>query len=144
MQMEIKLALHGEGVEYYWEQVCEAYMETSTWQDIEFVFGDTPIRVERCDTNCPDVDLRIVVCVDPNFGIVGDIKTKYVDCDVVAVAWHESTTEDHTTPCDVIIMYWAEDSWKPLITKLQTKYPALWSTDFTQTILKHLDCMYWG
>ena len=142
MQMEIKLALHGEGVEYYWEQVRGAHTEASTRQDIELVFGDTPIRVKRCDTNCPDVDLRIVVCVAPNFEIVDDIKTKYVNCDVVAVAWHESM--DNAPPCDIIIMYWAEDSWKPLITKLRAKYPTLWSTDFTETILKHIDCVYWG
>ena len=159
-QMELKIALHGEGTEYYWEQVRGASPRDSPQQTAEFGIDDVNIQVNRCDLDHPDVELRVVifdVTDESSLRVVDEVKATYVDCDVTAVAWHESTTESSDrgvrwliVPCtfakgrDAIAMHWSEDSWKPLITKLQTKYPALWSVEITEAVLEYLDHMYWG
>lgn len=158
--MELNVALHGEDTEYYWDQVRGASPWELSQQTVEFAIEGVNIKVNRCDLDHPDVELRVVifdVTDESSFRIAEEIKAIYVDCDVTPVAWYESTMKysDHvatwvTVPCsfakgrDAIAMNWAEDSWKPLITKLQTKYPGLWSAENNEAVLEYLDHMYWG
>ena len=157
--MELKIAIHGNEAEYYWDQVCGANLTASPRRTAEIVTTDVSIRVERCDIDCLDVELRVVifdVTDESSFRAAEEVKAAYINCDVVAAAWHESNVEssDRETrwviiPCKfaegrAVAMHWAEDSWKPLITKLQTKYPSLWSIEIVETVLEYLDGMYWG
>ena len=158
--MNLKIAIHGEGAEYYWEQVCGVNIDSSLRSVAEFSPNDIAIRVERCNIDCSDVDLRVVifdVADEFSFRRAKEIQVMHNNCDVVAAAWHESIVESSNgktrwvvTPCmftnghNAVVLHWAEDSWKPLIDKLRAKYPTLWSAEFEEVVLDYLDHMYWG
>ena len=157
--MELKIAVHGKEAEYYWDQVRGANITVSSPHIAEIVTTDVSIRVKRCDIDCLDVELRVFifdVTDESSFCAAEEVRAAYTDCDVVAAAWHESNVESSgcetrwvIIPCKfaegrAVAMHWAEDSWRPLVTKLRAKYPSLWSIDIQEAVWEYLDGMYWG